>query len=86
MNNVDNSKNEFIDNYFSNVKFSITIAYTNFKFSLQSSYPFGGNRVSDCFYIGPSFYFMAKIGERFINFVNIIFCHIKQKLRPKYKI
>ena len=41
----DKSKNPFFDNNFVNVDFSITIAYTEFKFP-HSSHSFGGDRVS----------------------------------------
>ena len=74
MRNLNNkSKNVIFDNYFLNVNFSITKAHTDFKFRLHSFHTHLEETVSHIFYLGLSFYFMAKIGKHFINFVNIIF-------------
>ena len=74
MRNLNNkSKNVIFDNYFSNVNSSITKAHTDFKFRLLSLHTDLERTVPQIFYLGLSFYFMAKIGKHFINFVNIIF-------------
>ena len=67
------SKNVIFDKYFLNVDFSITRSYTGFKFCLISLHTHLEGTVSQTFYLGPSFYFMAKNGKHFINFVIIIF-------------
>ena len=61
------SENVFFDNYFSNVDFSFTKAYTDFKFCLLSVYTHLERKESQIFYLRPSFYFMTKIGKHFIN-------------------
>ena len=73
MRNLNNkSKNVIFDNYFLNVDFSITKAYTAFKFILLSLHIHLEGTVSQIFNLGPSFYFMAEIGKH-IHFVKIIF-------------
>ena len=73
MRNLNNkSKNVIFDNYFSNVNFSITKVHTDFKFRLLSLHTHLEGTVSQIFCLCLSFYFMAKIGKHFINFVNII--------------
>ena len=67
------SKNVISNNYFLNVNFSITRAYTAFKLYLLSVHTHLEGTVSQIFYLGPSFLFMTKIEEHFINFVIIIF-------------
>ena len=68
-----NSRNVIFDKYFSNVNFSITIVYTAFKFCLLSLHTHLEGTVSQIFDLSPSFYFMAKIGKHFINFVIVFF-------------
>ena len=65
------SKNLIFDKYFLNVDFLITRAYTGFIFCLISLHIHLEGTVSQIFYLGPSFYFIAKNGKHFINFVII---------------
>ena len=67
------SKNVIFDNNFLNVNFSITRAYTAFRFCLLSVHTHLEGTVSQISYLGPSFYFMKKIGKHFMKFVIIIF-------------
>ena len=67
------SKNVFFDKYFFNVIFSIIKAFTDFKLCLLILHTHLEGTVSQILYLGPSFYFMTKIGKHFINFVNIIY-------------
>ena len=67
------SENVIFDKPFLNVDFSITRAYTGFKFCSISLHTHSEGTVSKIFYLGPSLYFMARNGKHFINFVIIIF-------------
>ena len=49
--------------YFLNVFFSITISYAGFKFCLHILQAHLEGKVSQIYYLGPSFYFMPKIGK-----------------------
>ena len=62
------SKNLNFDNYFFNVIFSKTIAYIGFKFCLGILQTHIEGTMSQIFHLGPSFYFMTKIGKHFTNF------------------
>ena len=74
MRNLNNkSKSVIFDNQFLNVYFSITKAYTDFKFRLPSLHIYLEGTVSQIFNLGPSFYFMTKIGKHSIIFLKIIF-------------
>ena len=64
MRNLNNkSKNVIINNYFFNVDFSITEACTALKFLLLSLHIHLEGTVPQIFNLGPSFYFMAKLGK-----------------------
>ena len=69
----DKSENLIFDKYFFNVNSSIIKTYTDFKFCLLSLHTHLEGTMSQISHLGPSFYFMVKIGKHFINFVNIIF-------------
>ena len=69
----NNSKNAIFEYYFLKVVFSITKAYTYFKFLLLSLHSHLEGTVSQIFNLGPSFYFMAKIGKHYLHFEIIIF-------------
>ena len=66
-------KNPIFDNYFLNVNFLITIAYTDLKFCFLILHTYSEGTVSQNFDLGLSFYSMPKIGKLFVIFVNIIF-------------
>ena len=68
-----NSKNKVFDKYFLNVDLLITRTYTGFKSCLISLHTHLEGMVSQICYLGPSFYFMGKNGEHFMNVVIIIF-------------
>ena len=72
-NNNNKSKIVIFDNYFLNVDFSITIAFTAFQFLLLSLHIHLEGAKSQICILGSSFYFMAKIGKHYIHFVKIIF-------------
>ena len=61
-------KKKSFDNYFLNVIFSKTIGYRGFKFCLHVLQTHLEGTVSQIFYLGPSFYFMTKIGKHFADF------------------
>ena len=67
------SKNLFFDNMFLIVHFSITIAYTYFKFCLLSPDIHSEGALSQSFNLGLSFYFMSKNGKHFLKFLSFIF-------------
>ena len=69
----DKSKNLNFDKIFSNVHFSKTIAYKDFKFCVLSLHIHLEETMSQIFNLGLSFYFMSKNGKHFLNFVRIIF-------------
>ena len=69
----DKSKNVIFDNYFLNVNILITKSCTDFNFFLFTLHIHLEGTVSQILNLGPSFYFMTKIGKLFINFANIIF-------------
>ena len=72
-NKENNLKNVIFDNYFLNLVFSVTIPPADFKFCLISLHnPLEGT-MSQIFYVGPSFYFMTKIGKHCVNFETNIF-------------
>ena len=60
-------KNLIFDKIFLNVHFSITIAYTNFKFCLLSPHTHSERTVAQIFYLDLSFYFMSKNGKYFLK-------------------
>ena len=64
---IKKAKNVIFDNYFFNMYFSITKAYTDIKFVLLSFDTHLEGTMSRIFYLGPSFYFMTKFGKHFIN-------------------
>ena len=66
-------KNLIFDKYFLNLVFSITIAPAEFKFGVIRLHTHSEGTVSQIFYLGPSFYFMTKIGKHCVNFENNIF-------------
>ena len=68
-----NLRNQFFDNLFLNVQFSITMAYRDFKFRLHTLNIYSEGRVSQIFNLGLSFIFMSKNGKHFPKFVSIIF-------------
>ena len=60
-------------NYFSNLIFSKTIAYSDFKFCLVILQTYMEGTVSQIFYLCLGSFFMTKIAKYLINFVKIIF-------------
>ena len=56
-------KNIILGNYFWNVNFLITIAYTDFKFCFPILHTYSEGTVSQNFDLGLSFYFMPKNGK-----------------------
>ena len=67
------STNLIFDKIFLNVHFSITIAYTYFKFCLLSPHIHSEGTVSQIFNLGLSFYFMSKNGKHFLKYLRLIF-------------
>ena len=63
----DKLKKLIFDNYFSNFNFSITMAYTRFKFGVLILTTHSEGTLSQ------TFYFMPKTGNLFSKFRNIIF-------------
>ena len=61
------------NNYFSNLIFSKTIAYTGFKFCLVILQTHLEGNASQIIYLCLGFFFMTKIAKYFINVVKIIF-------------
>ena len=72
-NQSDKSKQLIFDNYFLNLNFSITVAYTKFKFRLLILHTYLEGTVSQIFVLGLSFYFMHNIGKLLAKFLYIIF-------------
>ena len=66
-------KKENFNNYFSNLIFSKTIAYTDFKFCMVILQTHLEGTVSQIFYLCLGLVFMTKIAKYFISFVKIIF-------------
>ena len=60
----DKSKYLNFDYYFLNVIFSMTISYAGFKFCLHVLQTHLEGTMSQISYLGPSFYFMPKIGKQ----------------------
>ena len=76
-------KNLSFVNYFFNVIFAKTIAYIGFKFCFRILQTHLEGTVSDIFYLGRSFYFMAKIGKHFANLEKLFLNPIKYEPGPK---
>ena len=68
----DKSKNRNFDNFL-NVIFSKTIAYIGLKFGLHILRTHLEGTVTQICFVGPSFYFMTKIGKHFESFRKSIF-------------
>ena len=66
------SKSVFFDKYLLNLVFSRTIPPIDFKFRLISLHNHSEGPESQISHLGPSLYFMPKIGKR-VNFENNIF-------------
>ena len=60
-------------NNFLNLNFSITVAFTKFKFCFLIVHTHSEGTVSQIFVLGLIFYFMPKIGKLFAKFHNFIF-------------
>ena len=67
---IKNKRN--FNNYFSNLIFSITIAYTGFKFGLVIPQSHLEGTVSQISYVCLGFFFMTKIARYFINVVKLM--------------
>ena len=68
----NNSKILFFDNNF-NVYFSVTMAYTDFKFCFHSLHTHSEGTASQIFNLGLGFHFMSKNGKHFPKIVSISF-------------
>ena len=70
MNNYDKLKNLIFDNYFSNLNFSITMAYTKFKLCVLIRNTNSEGPVSQIFVLGLSFYLCQISGNCLQNFAS----------------
>ena len=66
-------KNLFFHFYFLNPDFKLTIISTTLQLCSLLDNVYLEGTVSQIFYIGPSFYFLAKKGKHFAIFCNLIF-------------